>query len=272
MENKVVKTSLGLEENIESMLCYAGVWVTGLLFFLLEKDNRNVKFHALQSLIAFLALSVITYVLGRIFLFGYLLWLATILVWILLMIKAYQGERFKLPWVGDLVESILGSEPAPAAPVAQKEEAPETVQPGPEVQESSSAQADQADDKEALLKAVEAALSVYPELSVARSSETDLEIKSNPGAKKVDYSACLLVRGAEHLVLYWEMMKESGVKEDFQPQDKSFEVERNGLNGRKIAGQPLDFEQARGIVETTVKGSGWAFKTVLGKSKAMYPK
>jgi len=45
------KTSLGLDENIEGALCYVLGWLTGIVFFVLEKDNRFVKFHAMQSIV-----------------------------------------------------------------------------------------------------------------------------------------------------------------------------------------------------------------------------
>lgn len=283
MGKSAAKTTLGLEENIESLLCYAGIWVTGLLFLLIEKDNRNVRFHALQSLIVFLGLSVLTFIIGRFSFFGYLLWLATILLWILLMVKAYQGERYKLLKIGDMVENMLGRMPSiepsesqqPAETVAQEQpastsDAPDTV----EVPFSS-----KPDNKDVVLKAVEQALSVYPQLAVKRSNQTDLEIASISGAakeqagqKKVNYSACLLAREDDRLVLFWEMMKEGGVAQDFQPQEVSFTAEKNGLNGRKAAGESLDYEQVRVIIENTVKPNGWTFKTVLGKSKAMYPR
>ena len=269
MENNPVKTALGLDENIESALCYAGIWVTGILFFLLEKDNKNVKFHALQSLVAFLGLTIVTYVVGRFSVLGNLFWLVTVLLWILLMVKAYQGERFKLPRIGDFVEGIVGISPFVVTPESQQPESP-VAQAAP-LAEAPAAATGQ-NNKENILKTVEQALSQYHQLSVTRSSQTDLEIKSVPGAKKIEYSACLLVRDPDRMVLYWEMMKEGGLKQDFQPQDKSFEAEKNGLNGRKAAGQTLDYEQTRGIVENAVKSSGYVFKTVLGKSKALYPK
>ena len=55
----MAKTSLNLDENIEGLLCYLGIWITGLIFYLLEKDNKFVKFHAMQSIIVFLSLFVI---------------------------------------------------------------------------------------------------------------------------------------------------------------------------------------------------------------------
>ena len=50
-EKDAKKTVLGISENLEAVLCYALGWITGLIFLLLEKDNRFVRFHALQSLI-----------------------------------------------------------------------------------------------------------------------------------------------------------------------------------------------------------------------------
>ena len=47
------KTSLGLDENVESIIAYAGIWVTGLIFLFIEKENNHVRFHAMQSLITF---------------------------------------------------------------------------------------------------------------------------------------------------------------------------------------------------------------------------
>ncbi len=106
------KTSLGIDENIESLLSYVLGWVTGLVFFLLEKENKTVRFHAVQSMVVFGALHVCQIVvgimslaLGRLaFMINSLLGLAGLVLWVLLMVKAYQGERFKLPIAGDIAE------------------------------------------------------------------------------------------------------------------------------------------------------------------------
>ena len=105
MEGKDLgKTSVGLQANVAALLCYLVGWITGLIFFLIEKENKFVRFHALQSLITFgfLAIIVMIPVIGIM-----LLPIAGILgfiLWILLMVKAYQGELFKLPIVGDIAE------------------------------------------------------------------------------------------------------------------------------------------------------------------------
>mgnify|MGYP001309673171 CR=1 FL=1 len=109
-ENK--NTVLGVTENLEALLCYVFFWPTGLAFLLAEKNNAFVRFHALQSLVTFLGLFIIGTVLGFIPILGLLvnalLWILSIVLWILLMFKAYKGERYKLPVVGDFVEQQLG--------------------------------------------------------------------------------------------------------------------------------------------------------------------
>jgi len=109
-ENK--NTVLGVTENLEGLLCYALGWVTGLVFLLLEQKNAFVRFHAMQSLVTFLGLFIITLVIGFIPVLGVLvnllLWPLSVVVWIVLMVKAYKRERYKLPVVGDFVEQQLG--------------------------------------------------------------------------------------------------------------------------------------------------------------------
>ena len=110
-ENK--NTMLGVTENLEALLCYALGWVTGLIFLLLEQKNAFVRFHAMQSLVTFLALFIISAVVGFIpvlgVLVGLILWPLGVVLWIVLMVKAYKGERYKLPMIGDFVEQQLGS-------------------------------------------------------------------------------------------------------------------------------------------------------------------
>lgn len=110
MEN-VKKTSLGMDENIEAALSYFLGFLTGILFFVLEKESKFVRFHAMQSIAVFIALVVINMVLGIILsitivglLLFPLIWLIEVILWIFLMYKAYKGEKFKLPVVGDFAE------------------------------------------------------------------------------------------------------------------------------------------------------------------------
>jgi uncharacterized membrane protein len=105
------KTSTGMDQNVAGLLCYLAGWITGLIFFLLEKDNRFVRFHAMQSIITFGAFTVLFMVLGFIPFIGPMLFpilgILQVVLWILLMVKAYQGEYFKLPVIGDLAEKNI---------------------------------------------------------------------------------------------------------------------------------------------------------------------
>ena len=106
-------SSTGLQPNVAAGLSYLFVWVGGLVFFLIEKQNRFVRFHAMQSLIFFGGLSILAYVIGYIpFLGGILsglLWLVWVVGWIFLMIQGFQGKYFKLPVVGDYAERYANS-------------------------------------------------------------------------------------------------------------------------------------------------------------------
>jgi len=101
----MAKSSTGLEENIAGLLSYVVGWVTGLIFFLIEKDSRFVKFHAMQSIITFMTVFILSWIPFLNIVVGIL----ALVLWILLMIKAYQGEKFKLPVIGDLAERWSGA-------------------------------------------------------------------------------------------------------------------------------------------------------------------
>jgi uncharacterized membrane protein len=97
-----------MEENVAGLLCYVLGWISGLIFFLIEKKNKFVRFHALQSIIVFGVLFVAGFVIGWIPIIGWIIkWFICVLafiLWIVLMVKAYQGEKYKLPWAGNLAE------------------------------------------------------------------------------------------------------------------------------------------------------------------------
>ena len=103
--NYMVKTKLGLDENIEGALCYLLLWITGIVFYIMEEDNKFVKFHAMQSILVFLPLTIISWFFSWfLWWLGWLIGLLIFILWIVLMIKAFQGEKFKLPIVGDIAE------------------------------------------------------------------------------------------------------------------------------------------------------------------------
>ena len=105
------KTGIGLEPNVAGLLCYAVGWVTGIIFLILEKENQLVRFHAMQSIVVFGAYTVAAIVLNVIpiigWVIGWLLGVGAIILWIILMLKAYQGERYMLPWAGNFAEKQL---------------------------------------------------------------------------------------------------------------------------------------------------------------------
>jgi uncharacterized membrane protein len=93
--------------NTNALLCYAVGWITGLIFLLTEKEDKFIRFHAAQSLVVFGALNLITFIPIIGWMLAPLLVPVSLILWILLMIKAYQGERFKLPVVGDYAEQVM---------------------------------------------------------------------------------------------------------------------------------------------------------------------
>jgi uncharacterized membrane protein len=112
MERDLGSSSTGLDANVAAALAYAIGWVTGLIFYFLERDNAFVRFHALQSTIVFGALSIAWMVSLSIPPFGWLVAFVIIpplsaVLWLILMYKAYQGERYKVLWAGDMAEQRL---------------------------------------------------------------------------------------------------------------------------------------------------------------------
>lgn len=98
-------------ENILGAVSYLLGFVTGIVLLLVEKKSHFVRFHAMQSTIFFVGLFAVNFVLGFIpllgWLVGFLLSVVSFVVWIVLMWKAFQGEMYKLPYVGDLAEKQL---------------------------------------------------------------------------------------------------------------------------------------------------------------------
>ena len=104
------KATFGLDENIASALTYVLGFITGIIFFLVEKENKTVRFNAMQSIITFLGLFIVAIVISFIPFINMLvpaIWLVEIVLWLVLIIKSYQGEKFKLPVVGDMAESYV---------------------------------------------------------------------------------------------------------------------------------------------------------------------
>jgi uncharacterized membrane protein len=124
------KSSTGLDPNVAALLSYVFGWVSGLIFFILEKENRFVRFHAMQSIffnvlvaVGVIALWIVTFILvlvssqlpdilGTLLgLVTSLIWLAfcvgLLIAWVMCLIRAYQGQIFKLPIIGNMAEKIV---------------------------------------------------------------------------------------------------------------------------------------------------------------------
>lgn len=108
-------TSTGMDEKTVAVLSYLLGWVTGLVFFFIER-NKFVKFHAMQSILVFGSISVVMVLImilqsimrtGLLGMVSALLMIGMLILWVILMVKASQGETFKLPVVGDIAEKQL---------------------------------------------------------------------------------------------------------------------------------------------------------------------
>jgi len=108
----MTKTSTGLEENVAGLLCYVLGWVSGIVFLILEPKNNFVRYHAIQSIIVFGAISIASAIFGWIPFAGpvisTLLGILAFILWIILMLKAYRGTKYKLPVSGNMAEKWAG--------------------------------------------------------------------------------------------------------------------------------------------------------------------
>jgi uncharacterized membrane protein len=119
--------STNLKPNVAGLLCYVGFWVTGIIFLFIERKDRLVRFHAMQSLVTFGILNIIWGIANVVrgfawawsdFGFSYVQWIAGFIVfvifftiwwvlWGVLMYKTYHGQPYRVPLFGDLAERLL---------------------------------------------------------------------------------------------------------------------------------------------------------------------
>jgi uncharacterized membrane protein len=112
-----------MAENVAGFLCYILGWITGLIFYFIDK-RPYVRFHAAQSIVVFGGLHILYFIVGAFvgvslfagglasFSLGWVVYgvlnLTAFILWILLMVKAYQGQRFRVPVAADLAEKLFG--------------------------------------------------------------------------------------------------------------------------------------------------------------------
>ena len=107
-------TSARLEQNLAAILSYAVGWLGGLVLLFVEKKNDFVRYHAMQSIVTFVPITIVLVILNFLALIPYIgilfridFWLViavTVGLWVLLMMKASQGDRYRLPWAGDFAQ------------------------------------------------------------------------------------------------------------------------------------------------------------------------
>ncbi len=112
-------TKLGLSENAEAALSYVLGFVSGIIFLIAEKENQFIKFHALQSILFSVAVSVLNFILSIIFSMPFLklflivgvavcgiVGLASFAVYVFLIITAYTGRVIKIPLIGEIAWNL----------------------------------------------------------------------------------------------------------------------------------------------------------------------
>jgi uncharacterized membrane protein len=102
------RTSFGLAENTESALAYVLWFVTGIFFLLMEEENKTVRFHALQSVILSFFLVILIFVMSFILPavpFIPVVWGIEIVLWLLLIVRSYQGQMVRLPVIGAVADA-----------------------------------------------------------------------------------------------------------------------------------------------------------------------
>ncbi|HEU5460119.1 MAG TPA: DUF4870 domain-containing protein [Pyrinomonadaceae bacterium] len=126
---QTAKSSTGLDENVAALLSYIAGWVSGLVFFLIEKDSRLVRFHAMQSILLNAVALVVGVVLWIVWAFGtiifasisdvlgslvglvlglliFVFWIGMLIALVMCLIKAFQKQYFKLPVIGNFAEKF----------------------------------------------------------------------------------------------------------------------------------------------------------------------
>ncbi|MGA9061238.1 MAG: hypothetical protein WB341_06180 [Terracidiphilus sp.] len=110
----------GLSDNVAGGLAYV-TFIPAIIFLIIEPFNKNsyVRFHSWQSIflsIVWIAVDIVLHIIGRLPFLGpinLILWpvvgLLFFILWLVVMINAFNGKRFKVPLIGDLAEKQAGA-------------------------------------------------------------------------------------------------------------------------------------------------------------------
>lgn len=114
-------TGTGLDARLAGVLCYAGWWVTGIVFLVAERQHRGVRFHAAQSAVVFGVVTAVLLALGGASavalvaggpLFrvlqgaGNIVWLGAVLLWAALVVRTARGDTWRLPIAATLADRL----------------------------------------------------------------------------------------------------------------------------------------------------------------------
>lgn len=95
------KATFGLDRNMANAATYLLGWVTGLIFLLVEKEDKEIRFNAMQSIILSGGLMIISFIPVIGLILAPFLGIIGLVAWIVLLVKTYQGEKIVLPIVGE---------------------------------------------------------------------------------------------------------------------------------------------------------------------------
>ena len=107
----MTRSGTGLPSNLAATLAYAFGALSGIVMLMIEREDKFVRFHAWQSTLTFLGAMLLSLLVASFPIIGRLLntvlTIGVVALWVLLMVKAFLGEKFKLPYVGEIAEQQI---------------------------------------------------------------------------------------------------------------------------------------------------------------------
>lgn len=98
----------GLSDNVAGALCYVLWWITGIIFLILEPNNKTIRFHAFRSIIVFGAITILQIIFFWVPVLNWLIWAAGIILWIVLIVMTYQNREIKIPIADEFARKLAG--------------------------------------------------------------------------------------------------------------------------------------------------------------------